>query len=351
MLPARMRVWLAVPPLLLLAACGANSVCKLAAGINDPSNRTMRRQLMSYGLGQFCTQMTTRNAPLKLAPDQPVSGRFYPQHCTQQTLANGDLWVQFDGIGYAYTPMSRKVTFTSGAQVQYDQDFKCASDDSIYAYFVTRNAGPPTFQIVQIEAPLANLMEGWIGPYANNYGTQMVAGQLAQGFTVIQGSDGSVDFDEGHLAIGQKPQHPFDVHGKDRVRVESERTQVYPGERDFIGPITVQDAKRALYLTMQLDGQQAINVLLLPKAQGDQALQRYVQAGPAAPLTSPPQFSDVLQYGVQYQRAVPIVAGMYYVVIDNTSSPGQAVAPAALPLGAGGQAAVVSYEIQIGDAQ
>jgi hypothetical protein len=305
---------------------------------------------MSFGLGQFCQQMTTRNAPLKLTADAPVTGRFYPQHCTQQTLANGDLWVQFDGMGYAFTPMSRKVTFTSGATIQYDQDFKCAEDNSIYAYFVTRQASAPSFQILQIEAPIANLMQNWITPFANSFGTQMVSGQLALGFTVIQGDDGSTDFDEGHLALGQKPQHPFDVHGANRVLAESQRTQVYPGERDFIGPITVQGNGRSLYLTMQLDGQQAVDVLLLPKVQGDQALQLYINYGPSGPLPSPPQFSDVLQYGVQYQRAVPVPAGMYYVVIDNTPTAGQAAPPAALPFGVGEQAAVINYEIQIGDA-
>lgn len=68
--------------LLLLAgvagfgACSPNSVCKLAGPINDPSNRTLRRNLMSFGLGQFCTQMITRSAPLKLTPDAPIIGRF-----------------------------------------------------------------------------------------------------------------------------------------------------------------------------------------------------------------------------------------------------------------------------------
>src|SRR5262249_54862018 len=90
-----------------VAGCSPNSVCKIAGPINDPSNRTLRRNIMSFGLGQFCQQMTTRNAPLKLAPDAPVIGRFFPEHCTQRQLDNGDLWVQFDGKGYAFTNLSR----------------------------------------------------------------------------------------------------------------------------------------------------------------------------------------------------------------------------------------------------
>jgi len=255
-------------------------------------------------------------------------------------------------MGYAYTSMSRKVTFTSGATIQYNDDFKCADDNSIYAYFDTRTVSPPQFNVLQIEQPVANLMQNLIAPFANTFGTQMVSGQLGQGFTVIQGDDNSTDFAVGHLPVGQKPPHPFDAHGSNRIMVESLRTEVWPGERDFIGPIEVQDSGRALYLLLQLDGQQSVNVMLFPKVAGDQALQLYVNYGPVGPMPAMPQFSDVLQYGVQYQRAVPVPPGMYYVVIDDTTTaPGGQPAPsAALPFGAGAQAAVVSYAIQIGDA-
>jgi hypothetical protein len=333
----------------LAVGCAANSVCKIAGPINDPSNRTLRRSLMSFGLGQFCQQMTTRNAPLKLAPDAPAIGRFYPQHCTQQQLDNGDLWVQFDGVGYAFTNLSRKVTFRSAASIQYNEDFKCADDNSIYAYFDTRVVSPPQFNIVTIEQPVANLVQGWIAPFADNFGRQMVTGQLAQGFTVIQSEDGT-DFDLGHLPVGQKPQRPYRLHGNNRITWETQRTQVYAHERDFIGPIVVQDGGRALYLTMQLEGQQAIDVLLLGKAEGEAALQAYVNYGPVGPLPFPPRFSEVLAYGASYQRAVPVPPGMYYVVIDNTTSAGQVAPPPVLPFGMADAGAVINYAIQIGDA-
>ena len=324
--------------------CSPNSVCKLGGPINDASNRTLRRNIMAFGLSQFCQQMTTRSAPLKLAPDAPVTGRFFPQHCQQQVLDNGDLWVQFDGMGYAFTNLSRKVTFSSAANIRYDQDFRCAEDNSIYAYFDTRNISPPTFHVMQIEMPGANLLQSWITPYADNFGQQMVSGQLGQGFTVIQFDDGGNDFDVGHLPLGRRPMHPYNIHGKDRVTVESLRTQISGGERDFLGPIHVEDGRRAIYISMQLDGQQAVNVMLMPKAQGDVALQAYLTIGPAGPLPAPAVMTDVVRYGIQYQRAVPVPAGMYYVVIDNTTT-----APAALPFG-GASAAVVNYAIQIGDA-
>jgi hypothetical protein len=318
--------------------------------INDPSNYTLRRNLMSFGLGQFCQQMTTRNAPLKLAPDAPVIGRFYPQHCIQRQLDNGDLWVQFDGVGYAFTNLSRKVTFHSAATIQYNEDFKCADDNSIYAYFDTRTVSPPDFGITTIEQPVANLVQNWIAPFADNFGRQMVTGQLGQGFTVIQGNDGSTDFDLGHLSIGHRPAHPFSMHGDSRVMLESQRTQVYSGERDFIGPINVQDSGRAIYLTMQLDGAKAVDVFVIPKGEADPSLQAYIGYGPVGPLAYPPRFAEVVPYGVQYQRAVPVPAGMYYVVIDNTTTAGQVAPPPLLPFGVADPGAVVNYAIQIGDA-
>jgi hypothetical protein len=348
-----MRGHLALLLLAVLTAgtgCPPTSVCKLAGPINDPSNRTLRRNIMSFGLGQFCQQMTSRNAPLKLAPDAPVIGRFFPQHCTQRQLDNGDLWVQFDGVGYAFTNLSRKVTFHSAATIQYNEDFKCAEDNSIYAYFDTRTVSPPDFGIITIEQPVANLVQNWIAPFADNFGRQMVTGQLGQGFTVIQGDDGSTDFDLGHLPLGQRPAHPFSMHGNNRVMWESQRTQVYSGERDFIGPVVVQDNNRAIYLTMQLDGAQAVDVFVVPKAEGDASLQSYIGYGPAGPMAFPPRFAEVLAYGVQYQRAVPLPPGMYYVVIDNTPTAGQKAPPPVLPFGVAEAGAVVNYAIQIGDA-
>ncbi|MGH7272732.1 MAG: hypothetical protein ACREJ3_20070, partial [Polyangiaceae bacterium] len=226
---------------------------------------------MSFGLGQFCQQMTTRDAPLKLTPDGNVIGRFFPQHCNQQVLANGDLWVQFDGFGYAWTSLSRKVTFSSDATIQYNQDFKCAEDSSIYAYFDTRTVSPPDFHVVQIEQPVANLVQNWVSPFADSFGRQMVSGQLALGFTVIQDTNGSTDFSIGHLGLNQRPFHPYATHGSS-VTYEDLRTEVHANERDFIGPIRIDGSGRAITMRMHLEGVPAVDVFLVPKSEGDASL-------------------------------------------------------------------------------
>ena len=290
------------------SGCSPNAVCKFGGPINDPSNRTLRRSIMSFGLGEFCKEMTARNAPLKLTPDGNVVGRFFPQHCMQQMLANGDLWVQFDGFGYAWTLLSRKVTFTSVATIQYDEDFKCAEDNAIFAYFDTRTVSPPDFRVLQIEQPGANLVQNWISPFADNFGRQMVAGQLALGFTVIEESGGSVDFSVGHLPIGQRPFHPYQVHGSSQITYEDLRTEVHSNERDFIGPIAVDGSGRAITMKMRLEGVAAVDVLVLPKSEGDASLQLYTQYGAAGPLAYAPRFADVVHAGVEYQRALPAPA-------------------------------------------
>jgi hypothetical protein len=332
-------------------ACSPNAICKIAGPINDPSNRTLRRSIMSFGLGAFCSRITTHSAPLTISPDAAVIGRFFPQHCVQRVLDNGDLWVQFDGFGYAWTNLSRKVTFTSTATIQYNQDFRCADDDSVYAYFDTRVVSPPDFRVLQIEQPVANLVQNWIVPFADGFGRQMVSGQLAQGFTVIEHAGGDAEFSMGHLPLGEHPVHPIDLHGSGRLTYENLRTEVHAGERDFIGPVEIAGSRRALFLAMRIEGAPSLDVFVVPKSEGDASLGLYIQYGSAGTLASVPRFSEVVPSGVEYQRAVPLPPGMYYVVIDNTPTAGQ-VSPLPAPLFGvlGDTPAVVNYAIQIGDA-
>jgi hypothetical protein len=154
----------------------------------------------------------------------------------------------------------------------------------------------------------------------------------------------------GHLPLGQKPFHPLGVHGSNRITYENLRTEVHTGERDFIGPIQIDGSGRAIFMQMHLEGVPSVDVFLVPKAQGDASLQLYFQYGAVGPLAYAPPFSDVIQYGVEYQRAVPVPAGMYYVVIDNTTSAGQVAPPAPLFGVVGDTPAVLNYAIQIGDA-
>jgi len=70
----------------------------------------------------------------------------------------------------------------------------------------------------------------------------------------------------------------------------------------------------------------------------------------ATPLAFFRGFSRVVRHGMEYQRAVPVAAGMYYVVIDKTPSARTVVVPASPVSGLGDAAAPVNRTIDAGDA-
>ncbi len=327
------------------AGCAQSSLSVIQGPLNDPTNRTLRRDMLAFGLSQFCTEMVKHSAPLKLNEDQPVIGRFYPANCTSKQLPNGDIFMTFGGRGYAWTNLSKKISFTTDGQLVYDEDF-LMDGSTMYAYFRTRQLQSSNFQTRVIESPAANFVNQ-LTPIGDNFGKQLVTTELQKGFTVIRESNGSADFGLGVIEKGGHPAHPFDVHGSSKLSYENTRVEVHQNQRDFIGPIVVEDSGRALYVTGTVDGIQAVDVLFMRKSEAEQSLDYYLNYGQVGPLAGAPFVSDVLQMRVPYTRTLPVPAGTYYMVIDNTPFAGQ-VAPPNNPLD--DRAAVVSYVIQIGDA-
>jgi hypothetical protein len=293
--------------------------------------------------------MTMRNAPLKFTDDQPVIGRYYPRGCTQSTMDNGDLYVRFDGVGYAWTAPTKKFAFTAGATVEFNQDFECDSDDTMYAHFPVRQASTPSFTMGTIEMPLTAIIQGMVPQLASSFGQQVIRAQLSQGFTVIRDTDNNVDFGMGVYHPPARPSHPFNVPSGSRLTTENLRVEVHTGERDFIGPIYVEDANKTLYVTATLDSVRAIDVFVMSADEGAASLTDYLAAPQAGPLRyplRPPPYTAVLQQGMQYVQAVPVPAGYWYVVLDNTATAGYVSPPPSL---FEAPPAVVSYVVQIGD--
>lgn len=321
--------------------------CSFRGTINDPTNRSMRRSMLKKGMGDFCEQMLQRNAPLRLAPDSPVIGRFYPVQCVAPE--GEDLYVSFSGYGYAYTNVSKKLTFTMQASALYRYDFLITEGDrcDVYAYFRTSRVDASNFAVHRIEGQAASMLNTFTN-MGDSFGKQLMGKKLAEGFTVVHYSEtNSDDFGLGILPLGQKPFHPFQVHGSDRITYENERTEVHQNQRDFVGPIKVEGDGRALYLTTTMDGAPAMDVLVMRKAEGDASLKLYFEYPQSGPLAAPPIVSDVVRQGVEWKRTIPVPPGMYYVVFDNTPTAG-ATSPPVSALD--DRAAVVNYLIQIGDA-
>jgi len=336
----------AVP--LAVTSC-KNPVCSFRGTINQPENLTMRKSLLRKGMGDFCKQMTSRNAPLKLSTDSPVIGRFYPTQCN---AGEGELLnVTFSGYGYAFTNVTKKMTFNGGGSAAYKYDFQVTEGDrcDVYAYFRPARVDASTFNVYRIEGTMASVFNTF-SSFGDNFGKQMVSKKLQEGFTVIakDGNEQNVDFALGVVPLGKRPFHPYQVDPADgRVTYENERTEVHQNQRDFVGPISVEESGKALFVRASVDGVQAIDVMLMRKADGDASLRLYHEYPQSGPLAAPPIDGQVLQARVEMNRAISVAPGMYYVVFDNTPSAGQ-VAPPVNALD--DRAAVVNYLIQIGDA-
>lgn len=328
------------------AGCGQCALGALSGPINDPSNRALRRDIISSGIGKFCTEMVKHNAPLALQQGTPAIGRFYPRQCNQQMLQNGDLFVQFSGDGYAWTNLSKKVTFTMEGTVAYDVDF-LMDGCTAYAYFKTREVRGSNFVIRVIENPVANLVNS-LTPMGQQFASQLVNAQLQQGFTVIIDKDQSADFGLGMIEKGKRPEHPFDVHGSNRITYENAVTDVHVNQRDFVGPIKIEDSGRSIYVQAKVDGTPAVDVVFMNEPEAQFMLDQYLKFGPigAPPAPTTQYGSDVVQYGVPYQNRRTVPPGTYYVVFDNSPMLGQ-VAPQVNPLS--DPAATISYTVQIGD--
>jgi hypothetical protein len=320
--------------------------------VNDPSNRALRASILGFGMKQFCAQMQTHDAPLQLAQGAPVIGRFYPNQCATQELPNGDWFVQFSGAGYAWTNLSKKLTFTMSGAVDYNADFQM-SGSTMYIYFRPRQVTSSNFASKVIEQPVAQFFNS-LSNLGNTFGSQLVNGQLQAGFTVIRDSNGSTDFSVGIVDVGKRPQHPYDVHGSGKVTWENARVEVHGNERDFVGPIEVTDSGRAIYVTGQVDGVPAVDVLLLRKDVGDASLQLYFNYPQSGPLAGAPLAQAMVAQGQPLNQTFKVDPGQYYVVFDNTPTAGSvagAVPMTASPLSLlTDSAAVVSYAVQIGDA-
>jgi hypothetical protein len=329
------------------ASCGQSALCSMRGTVNKPENRSLRRSVMHAGLTQFCAQMLLHNAPLRMQPEQPTIGRYFPSTCTQKEAANGDLYVEFWGVGYAWTNLSKKLAFTMSGAVQYNQDFLVPpeGDCDIYGYFRPRAAPMSDFRVTLIQAPATSFVNQYTN-WADTFGRQLVGERLRSGFTVVHGESGSDEMTLGLLPLGQKPFRPVAGSRANARTYENNRTEIHQNQRDFVGPIEVTGDGEALFLKAQSDGGVPLDVLVLSRQDGDASLRLYLTYPDHGPLAGTPRWADTLlpaQPG--YARTIPLPRGVYYVVFDNTPSAGQN-SPPQNPLD--DRAVLVDYSVQVG---
>ena len=330
---------------------GTRALTLVGPGIlNNPANKSLRFDLLKFGLERFCFEMMSRGVALKTKDDEPVVGRFFADQCQSRALddsARKTLVVQFSGRGYVWSNLTARIGFQAKGVVEYAPDF-LMHEESLYIYFRPQQVDAVSFETKLVESVIAQGGIALTGANPNQIGEQIVTGQLRRGFTVIRLNDsGAMEFGLGFIPRGQHPFQPFRVRSDERVTLANDRTVVQLGQQDFIGGFKVEEEGQALYLTLKLDGTPAVDVLVVPKSIGDVMIQSYVSnAGPTVP-TSPPILLEPLPMGQLWQRYVPVRLGDYYVVIDHSA----AIAPSAPPTDSG-QAlpGKVDYAIQLGAA-
>jgi hypothetical protein len=350
-------VWLACG--VLSQACGnretlgLSAMSVVSAGVlNDPSNKTLRFDLLTYGMDRFCVEMLRRGAPIELSDHEPVLGRFFADGCSAQIIDNAErqsVVVRFTGRGYAWTNLTGRLGFSSTGLVEYAADFQLHSDggdggESMYIYFRPRSVGQATFDALLIESDLARASVGVSGVDPRAVGKDMIERQLARGFTVIRhGASGEVEFSPGLVALGQRPFRPYTVLHSSKLTIDNDRTEVHPGQQDYIGGLFVADAERRLFVSVSLDGAPAADVFVVPEADGQAMLRAYVtQAGPV-PLPRAPLLDASVRAGEPLSLSIDIPPGNYFLILDHSAAAGRS------PPAPGPQAAKLDYLLQLGE--
>jgi len=330
---------------------GTRSVSILGSGVvNDPENKSLRFDLLKFGLESFCDEMRAGGVPLKNSDDEPVMGRFHATACNSQVIdepTRKTFVVQYAGSGFASSPQGGRVGFATQGLVEYAPDF-LLSGDALYVYFRPKVVDATGFQTLLVESQLAENALRLLGVSPDAFGRKIVEGQLRRGFTVIRYSDaGETEFGIGVVPVGQRPFRPFTVKTEGKRVVVNERTEVHLAQQDFIGPIDVPDEDRALYFTLTLDGTQAVDALLVPEAVGRAMLEKYERnPGPSA-LTGPALLDEPVVQDELWKRYAVTPRGKYYLVVDNSGAAGRTTPP---PGPSDGRSARVDVLVLLGDA-
>jgi hypothetical protein len=350
---SRARLWLGFCLLPYGAACsnreslGLSALSVVSAGVvNDPSNKSLRFDLLEYGLERFCVEMRRRGAPIELSDTEPVLGRFFADGCQSQVIDEAErqsVIVRFSGRGYVYTNVTERLGFASTGLIEYAADFQ-QWQDSLYIYFRPRSVGTVTFQTLLIESTIAQVGIGLSGIDPEAVGKDILTRQLQRGFTVIRESErGEVEFSPGLIATGQRPFKPFRVVHSDKLTLDNDRTEIHVGQQDFIGGVYVPGDGQRLSLHLSLDGAPAVDVFVVPEHEGQALTQAYVTQRGGTHLLRPPLLEAELRAGQPLDLEVNAPRGSYYLIFDHSQSMGR-TNPAL-----GQQAAKIDYLVQVGE--
>jgi hypothetical protein len=332
--------------LLLLVGTGG---CGLFRGSVNASPELRWFLFSNFGAQRMCPEMLKRGAALKLSPNGNAIGRFFPERCTTQVNdAAQTVTLAFSGTGFAWTPVAGRMGFAVSATIEYRMDFFMAEDATYVWARPARIAYGPDFRMGAIENKLVDwAAQGPAGYMVSTFGSQIVEGQLSNGFTVVHTDDGD-EFSLGLLMPPQRPQRYF-AGGAGRTMLERDTTEVRIDQMDLVGPLEVPSSEQALFLRFQVTGP-AIDAIVIRRGAGDLWRSGLQLGADLAPPPEAPLSAFALQPGQEARQIVPLPPGQYYVVLDNSQRMGS-INPPWSPLGiVGGNSAVVAYSAELGSA-
>jgi hypothetical protein len=312
--------------------------------VNSPANKSLRFDIIRFGLRQFCDELLLGGAPIRLSDDQPVIGRYFATRCEAQSLdepGRRTIIARFEGHGFAYSALTGRLGFRAAGLIELSPDFRL-HESGLYVYFRPVQVDTSDFKLLLTEHELAHSVAEFAQIDENDIGQKIINTQLGRGFTVIRyDADGNSDFALGLVAPGERPFLPFTVRSSPRHTLANGRTEIYPGQQDYLGKLRVPPGEK-LVLTLALAGATSADALVIPEATGTATIARYISSpGPVVP--SQAVFQAEVGSGAPLRSELTLPAGDYYLLLDytdraGTSQPGTAALPAR-----------IDYLLQVGE--
>lgn len=324
---------------------GKSAVGIVGAGVvNDPGNKSLRFDILRFGMSRFCSELVQNGAPLRLADDQPVIGRFFAEDCETKSLddaTRSTVLVQFGGKGYAWTTGTGRMGFRARGLLELAPDFRL-NEGALYVYFRPVQVDTSDFGLLMTESALTEAVLDVAGVNEVEIGKAIIDAQLGRGFTVIRyDADGHSDFALGLIAAGEVPFRPFTVLSSPRRTLANGRTELYHQQQDYLGRIHI-DSGEALTMTLKVEGVQAVDVAVVDATADRSLIDRYVTQRGAATLGSNVAFKAQASTVAPFKASVPLPTGDYYLIFDHSDAVGETQPGArALP-------ARVDYLVQAG---
>jgi hypothetical protein len=276
--------------------------------------------MLKFGLKEFCDELELRGAPLRLADGQPVIGRFFGDKCQAKSIDNLEkrtVIVQFGGRGYAWTAATGRLGFRAQGLLELAPDFR-VHEEAMYVYFRPVQVDTSDFELLMTERSLAQAAAALAGLSEEEVGQSIIEAQLGRGFTAIRyDADGHTDFALGLVDQGDTPFRPYEVESSPRFTAANGRTELFSGQQDFIGKISVKKSEE-ITVTLHVEGTDAVDFALLSAGTAAPHLKSYLTKARTAKVTTVPTFLSTATSSAPTRARVKVPEGEYFLVLDHS---------------------------------